>query len=467
MDVMVKFQGDGTDKKPRQVQADYFNHLEQNWQQYHVLDGPPGIGKSFIARAIQLAVPNTGIITPNNVLVKQYSEAYNLNALMGKDNYDNELEYHAAKSAVKGVETVFNPLSFYYYYLRNEKVKKPTTVVIDEAHKLADMLLLTLSKDFPVSYYNIPKGLSEGGFLQWLDGIVHKMAPITRIVNPSKGQAKLINQFENLFILYDYLSQHLDKVKISYEVAPDWRGKDRLVLRTQPLTIPHELLHTIFGEKTRFIMMSGTITQFDIDELLPGQDVDYYRIGALAPVENRYVIHKPLTSRRNIEQQVNAIADLYTKHGKVNTLVHVTYSDMPLIAKGLQKRGVSPLHHNKEDKEEVLNKFKEKGGLLLAAGMAEGVDLPGDMCRLLIIPRLQFPYLGDSGVKKRMALPNGQEWYDLHTMKTTVQQLGRGVRGGDDACISYILDPLFPKLIEKTKKYLHPTFREALKSDKS
>ena len=461
---------DGSEFAPRSIQEEYFKHLTKQLEvtKYHVLSGPPGIGKSYIARTIQRTLRNTAIITPNNALVDQYTNSYKeLNGLKGKDYYDEPNGYIEAKMRAEYEDTVFNPLSYYYFHASNKNATKATTVVIDEAHKLADLLVLTLSQSFSCKYYGIPEGLSEAQFITWLGTMVGKLKGISTIQRPNMNQVRLINKFEKLALLYEYLKVKANKLDITYEQRKDRAGKPFTCLVTTPLEVPITLLDTIFGPNTRIILMSGTINQFDIDELLPGKKVDFFEVGALAPQENR-LIHVgktlPKVDRKNLAKQAIIIRDLYIKHKKVNTMIHVSYADAPWLGRELLKldKKLPIITHKKEDKDVALSKFKKIGGILLASGMAEGVDLPGDACRLLIIPRLLYPNMGAEGVKKRLNLPNGKMWYPLSTMMTTIQQLGRGVRGPTDWCHSYILDSTVARLIDTTNKYLTKDLKDSI-----
>ena len=137
---------DGSGKAPRPIQIDYFRHLMRTMRDYrvHGMAGPPGIGKSFIARTIQRTLPNTVIITNNNLLVDQYTYTYReLNGVKGKDYYDEIGEYRLAQQRATFQPSVFNPLSFYYFHLRNPSLPKPSTVIIDEAHSLVGCLCHT------------------------------------------------------------------------------------------------------------------------------------------------------------------------------------------------------------------------------------------------------------------------------------------------------------------------------------
>ena len=460
---------DGTGKPPRDIQLDYFAELEKVWKVHRrfAMSGPPGVGKSFIARTIQRALPNTAIITTNNALVDQYRESYpELNGLKGKDYYETVELYKQAKILAKTKDTIFNPLSFYYFYKRNEDLKKPTTIIVDEAHKLAGMLMLIVMKSFPCKYYGIPTGLSEVQFMEWLGTMVAKMAPVSKLKNPTKSQEKLLSRYESLALLHDYLKNNLDNVRVAYEIQKNYRGLKQLCLTVTPLEFPHGLIETIFG-KAKIILLSGTVTQFDLKELFPKDRVHFVSYEPLAPTKNRMVYNAmlPMSERRNIQTQAELFLQAYNTHKRPNTMVHLSYRDAPVFAAALLKldKKLPILTHSKDDKEETIEAFKKKGGILLGSGMAEGVDLPGDKCRLLVIPRLLYPNKGDSAVQKRLNMEGGQLWYQLETMMTTIQQLGRGVRGVDDWCVSYVFDPTFPKLVQATQDYLTEGFKESIK----
>jgi Rad3-related DNA helicase len=120
------------------------------------------------------------------------------------------------------------------------------------------------------------------------------------------------------------------------------------------------------------------------------------------------------------------------------------------------------LTHTKDTKIEVLNEFLAKGGVLLSAGLTEGVDLKDDLARLNIIVSCRFPNLGSDYVQKKKAQPGGNFWYMLETIKQTVQALGRTTRNEKDYSVSIILDGRFAGLYSKTKDELPRSFREAI-----
>lgn len=88
--------------------------------------------------------------------------------------------------------------------------------------------------------------------------------------------------------------------------------------------------------------------------------------------------------------------------------------------------------------------------------MDRGVDLKDDDCRVVVVAKVPFPYLGDKQVSARLHSPGGQAWYTVQTIRTLVQMTGRGVRHEDDWCESYVLDSVMLKQLWKKDKRLFP-----------
>ncbi len=100
--------------------------------------------------------------------------------------------------------------------------------------------------------------------------------------------------------------------------------------------------------------------------------------------------------------------------------------------------------------------------MFLAAGCAEGLDLRDDFCRLNIIPALIRPNLGDPVVMKRRALADGDRWYALETMKTTIQQYGRSTRHEKDHSTTVVMDPTFSRTVNQYKDDIPTYFKESI-----
>ena len=79
--------------------------------------------------------------------------------------------------------------------------------------------------------------------------------------------------------------------------------------------------------------------------------------------------------------------------------------------------------------------------IITGPSMIEGIDLPDDLCRFMIILKVPYPSLGSEYVKAKMKYIDG--WYKAQTINQLIQCIGRGVRNEHDWCITYILDGCF------------------------
>ena len=134
------------------------------------------------------------------------------------------------------------------------------------------------------------------------------------------------------------------------------------------------------------------------------------------------------------------------------------YNDAP---EEIQSRML--LYNGSQAKQELIlyHKSTDNPTILIGPTLAEGIDLPGDECRFIIMMKMPYPYLGDNLVKAKMELfPN---WYENETAKTIIQAIGRGNRYEDDWCITYILDGCFTSLYNKTKDQFPANIKKRLK----
>ena len=127
------------------------------------------------------------------------------------------------------------------------------------------------------------------------------------------------------------------------------------------------------------------------------------------------------------------------------------YSSVP---KELQKRLF--LYGNSKQKDEIMPQFKKsKNGVLVGPTLTEGIDLPDDYCRFIILMKIPYPNITSKIIKKKIELfPN---WYNNTTSNIIIQSLGRGIRNEYDYCTTYILDGCFTNLYQQTKEQ-YPKF---------
>lgn len=121
------------------------------------------------------------------------------------------------------------------------------------------------------------------------------------------------------------------------------------------------------------------------------------------------------------------------------------------------------LYNNPKEKEEAIeiHKKSKKPTILLGPTLIEGIDLPGDLCRFIIILKVPYPSLADSYVKRKVALC--PEWYASVTSNLIIQGIGRGVRYNSDYCETFILDACFNYLYLTTKDQYPIELRKRIK----
>lgn len=87
--------------------------------------------------------------------------------------------------------------------------------------------------------------------------------------------------------------------------------------------------------------------------------------------------------------------------------------------------------------------------ILIGPTLNEGIDLPQDHCRFILILKVPYPQIKDKLVEAKMKL--FPHWYNYITSNQIIQGIGRGNRSPDDWCITYILDACFMNLFLATK----------------
>lgn len=87
--------------------------------------------------------------------------------------------------------------------------------------------------------------------------------------------------------------------------------------------------------------------------------------------------------------------------------------------------------------------------ILLGPTLNEGLDLPDDLCRFIIITKVPYLQLNNNFVKRKKEMFKG--WYQSTASLKMIQTIGRGVRNENDYCETFVLDGCFLDLIQKTK----------------
>lgn len=227
---------------------------------------------------------------------------------------------------------------------------------------------------------------------------------------------------------------------------------------------------------TKWLLMSATIISSSemLDSL--GWDGSYetVEVANTFPVENRQVKVRGVIamSHKNKDEArplvAEGLTDILIAHPNNRVLVHtVSYDMTKYLAEYLNGVGWADrdvfAYLFADDKQRALEAYKvSDGGVLLAPSMERGVDLPGDLCRVQVIVKCPYPFLGDRQVSARLHSRDGKVWYKVQTIRALVQMCGRGVRSVDDHATTYILDSAFDRLWNEGRSLFPDWFKEAV-----
>lgn len=472
---------DKTGRVPRGTQVQALKWIEDNWDsRVLALNLPTGVGKSAIAKAVQIECQESAIIVPSNILLDQYVEIYPTdNFLKGASHYTCEqvpeiscqdkkvlsrtrcpdCPYQKCRqAAIDKVPTIFNPLSYHYSGMGTPKV-----LIIDEAHKLISLIMLLVTQSFRHGQYNYPKIDSSFDLLAWL---YERTSDLTQEIDKAKAVGDMAKaalasrRRETTGMVIKAFREQPENFAV-YEKEAHYHGKMDRYLIIEPINPPRWILRSFLPETVKIILLSATLIEDNLLRL-GLHSFKYIDFDSPIPKSRRPIKYVPAGFTMNYQTPPDKAAEyikgILDKHPGENTVIHVSYGWSAKLAPYFPDAYVNTA----ENKPTVMEKFKRDGGIWLAAGCAEGIDLPDDMCRVIIIPFIVMGNPTDPVVSKSIALPGGQLRYYLQAITTVIQQAGRGSRSETDFCVTYIGDSKFPNLVLKFKKYLPKSFLSAI-----
>jgi ATP-dependent DNA helicase DinG len=270
-----------------------------------------------------------------------------------------------------------------------------------------------------------------------------------------------------------YLSRtiaNLEKVKGSITNG-DWvyTGWERGDITFKPVRVSEFGDQVLWRHGDKWLLMSGTIIDpVEMVESLglpPEKEWAIVQVPMSFPQETRPIKYLPTAevTAKNKDVAWPALAkrciEIAEHHADERILIHaVSYDLSKFIADYLPPERVIT-YTNAQDREPALQRYLDKpASILVAPSMDRGVDLPGDACRVQVVCKMPFPYLGDKQVSSRLYSKGGQQWYLIQAIRSFVQMTGRGVRNENDYAMTYILDKAFYDNIWKKARRLLPKY---------
>ena len=218
--------------------------------------------------------------------------------------------------------------------------------------------------------------------------------------------------------------------------------------------VPQLLRSALWNTREPTILTSGTLTaagDFDHTEQLLGlaayKPLRHFRADSPFNYKKKCLLYIP--QKRDCPENLffaRQIAALVTaSHGHALVLF-TSYRQMRHVYDALGHNLPFPLFQAGRGQNRSIQQFKEsQNGVLFAAGSCwEGIDFPGDMVSLLIIPKLPFPIPDPVSNYERQQYPNLHDYIKAEIIpemqKKLRQGFGRAIRTEQDSCVVAILD---------------------------
>lgn len=323
-----------------------------------------------------------------------------------------------------------------------------TTVFIPFSHELADRLLKLFKADLkyqaPGTYHRLIQGDPYAKILK---------VPYWAWLERTDELIQLIGEFsddEELFFKWGLIADDLK----SYDCYVGPRG-----IEVAPSYVPFHNVRAFNEAKHRYILSATFEDQIDLVKDL-GISVDSIK-NALIPkdrkdVGQRLILAPQRFDSRLTDEQIMALAKEYSESG-INVMVLTPSSER---AKKWKDIGAEILENESINKD-IANLKTKKGLFYVLVNRYDGVDLNGDMCRVLILDG----YPSFSSYQQLYAELRLESVKASLKAQIIEQGLGRAVRSGSDYCVVYLMGKDLLQFVgnKSNLQYFTPVTRKQLK----
>jgi Rad3-related DNA helicase len=247
----------------------------------------------------------------------------------------------------------------------------------------------------------------------------------------------------------------------------------------RPIKVDRYARDYLWRHGRRWLLMSATIIsaeQMALDLGLERGEWKVVVVPSTFPPHRRPVVYRGVADMAQRNQGV-AVPDMGLAVNRIisdfpddRILIHtVSYrlADALMNRVKGEAQGRLVTYHTAKERRAALELFKEQErSVAIVPSWDRGVDLPDDLCRVIVVAKIPFPYLGDQQISKRLYSPGGKGWYSMQTARTLVQMTGRGMRHEDDWCITFVLDEQFKTNVwSRSKRMLPSWWRDSIRWD--
>jgi ATP-dependent DNA helicase DinG len=489
-----------------------------------VLDAPTGSGKTLIAESVRQALDLPAIYTCHSKSLQDqfFGDYPYAHILKGRSNYATELyperygsswnslscedctksyrdgdcdwcsdpsicPYEVAKSEAVDSDLMVVNTSYllteanYVGKLSRRGSSRGQLIIADECDLLDEAV--TSFVQVSISARTLkelkigpPRRMTvEDSWLEWLEGIEPvvvakaKEARVKARSDPNKRTVSRANYLSGLQRKLGDLRKGLESRSWVYT-------GDRDRVEFKPVWASEVAKGALWRHGSKWLLMSATVISAGslLSELGHGGNSGLVVCPSTFPAENRPIFIRPVANMRAKEKEVEwpklipEIQRILDRHRGDRVLVHTHSYELAnylhQVCSASNNSRPILTYTSASDRQSVLAQYlAEPASVLFAPSLDRGIDLPDDACRVQIIAKCPFGYLGDRQINARLHSRNGQEWYTVNAIRDLVQMCGRGVRSETDTCSTYILDSQFVSKLWGMNRLLFPKWwRDAL-----
>jgi ATP-dependent DNA helicase DinG len=455
-----------------------------------VLDAPTGSGKSLIAETVRQVMELRGVyICSTKTLQDQFIRDFQYGSVLkGRNNYIPELQLEPDKGISPYATSVTcsdctkepgNPYSCQWCSSTNvcpyERAKREALqnslailntsyfltecngpgrfsetngrrsglVIADECDLLEGELMshveVSISERRMKQYGIIaPKITVEDSWKEWVDQYLP-------LLEKRKNNFTVVPDKVSSIREGKYLSSLVQKLRLLKLGLEDQEQKwvytgtkDRVSFK--PITVDTLGEKYLWRHGGKWLAMSATVISAEefVGSLGWKKEYKVVRVRNTFRKENRKVVYVGSAdmSRKGKERgewqgAAKACRDILARHPRESVLVHTVSYDLggylSECCTGTERQYLT--YTNSSERERAIGEFTQsEGRVLFASSLDRGIDLPHDRCRVQIIAKVPFPYLGDKQVSARLyGSRSGKVWYNIQTIRTIIQMCGRAV----------------------------------------
>jgi len=374
------------------------------------------------------------------------------------------------------------------------RFSKQDLIILDEADTLEQQLMSYIEVGYTAAkrkalFVGEPKFVTkEDSWVDWIndkvvdaiEGDIYDTRRQIKSLGPVPKLIKKLKSSENLLTKTKWL------VRPTEEGDPNLTGwvmnNGQGTLAFKPVRVADYAQELLWRHSKRFLVMSATVVspeQMAADLGMEEGEWAVVSVPSTFPVQRRPIVLDTV-GKLNRETKVQSypaaadrVVEIAKRHPDERILVHtVSYELNKIIYNRMRKSPQGDrveTYFNASEREAALDRYLlNPNAIMLSPSFERGVDLAGDDCRIIVVAKVPFPYLGDKQIKARTyGTHDGRMWYAVQTIRAICQMTGRAMRSKNDWAISYILDSSFQDLYGPNRKLFPEWWSDAIVWDEN